>query len=290
MLRRWLSARAPAALHHPGAPGLCRRARRRADPALRRRSARRWRAGWCCCPTTAPSGRCTDAFVRASGGGLLLPRLVAIGDPELDEAVGAALDPADDADPVPPAIAPLPAPDDPRAAGRARSARAPASRSMRPRRCGSPAIWRATLDQLLVEEVRRARLRELDLGEELSEHWQRALALFGIVLDRWPGELARLGRIDLAERRNRLLRRLARALAGCAARRASSAPRASPTPRRRSRGCCARSRNCRRAWSCCRISRPAMDERGMGGARPARARSRDRRVDARRSRRIRNSI
>ena len=29
-----------------------------------------------------------EAFVRASGGGLLLPRLVAIGDPELDEAVG----------------------------------------------------------------------------------------------------------------------------------------------------------------------------------------------------------
>ena len=37
----------------------------------------------------------SDAFVRASEGGLLLPRLVAIGDPEIDEAVGAALDPAD---------------------------------------------------------------------------------------------------------------------------------------------------------------------------------------------------
>ncbi len=42
----------------------------------------------------------TDAFVRASEGGLLLPRLVSIG--ELDEATGAALDPADDSDPVPP--------------------------------------------------------------------------------------------------------------------------------------------------------------------------------------------
>ena len=44
----------------------------------------------------------TDAFVRASEGGLVLPRLVSIG--ELDEATGAALDPADDADPVPPAV------------------------------------------------------------------------------------------------------------------------------------------------------------------------------------------
>ncbi|WP_174279858.1 hypothetical protein, partial [Sphingomonas bacterium] len=38
----------------------------------------------------------TDAFVRASGGGLLLPRLVAIGDPEAAEGVGALLDPAGD--------------------------------------------------------------------------------------------------------------------------------------------------------------------------------------------------
>ncbi|MCY1170225.1 double-strand break repair protein [compost metagenome] len=49
----------------------------------------------------------TDAFVRASAGGLLLPRMIAIGDPALDEAVGAAFDPADDPVPVPPAVAPL---------------------------------------------------------------------------------------------------------------------------------------------------------------------------------------
>src|ERR671920_2003033 len=46
----------------------------------------------------------TDAFVRASGTGLLLPRLIPIGDPELDERIGGALDPVDDQEPVPPAI------------------------------------------------------------------------------------------------------------------------------------------------------------------------------------------
>ena len=46
----------------------------------------------------------TEAFVRASGSGLLLPRLVPIGDPDLEERVGGALDPADDAEPLPPAI------------------------------------------------------------------------------------------------------------------------------------------------------------------------------------------
>ena len=46
----------------------------------------------------------TEAFVRASGSGLLLPRLIPIGDPEIDERIGGALDPIDDASPVPPAI------------------------------------------------------------------------------------------------------------------------------------------------------------------------------------------
>ena len=49
----------------------------------------------------------TEAFVRASGSGLLLPRLIPIGDPELDERIGGALDPVDEGEPVPPAIDPL---------------------------------------------------------------------------------------------------------------------------------------------------------------------------------------
>src|SRR4029078_7688902 len=49
----------------------------------------------------------TDAFVRASGTGLLLPRLVPIGDPELDDRIGGALDPIDQEVSVPPAIVPL---------------------------------------------------------------------------------------------------------------------------------------------------------------------------------------
>jgi ATP-dependent helicase/nuclease subunit B len=148
----------------------------------------------------------TDAFVRASEGGLLLPRLVSIG--ELDEATGAALDPADDSDPVPPAVPPLQ-----RRMILARLVAEERARTGQPvdaaeavRLAGDLA---RTLDQLLVEEVKPAALRDLELSEELSDHWRRALALFGIVLDRWPGELKRLGRIDLADRRGRLLRRLA---------------------------------------------------------------------------------
>lgn len=149
----------------------------------------------------------TDAFVRASGGGLLLPRLVAIGDAEASEAAGAAIDPADDDAPVPPAIAPLT-----RQLMLARlvseeraRAGAPIDAAEAVRLAGELA---RTLDQMLVEEVRPRALRELKMADELSDHWQRALASFEVVLDRWPQELARIGAIDLADRRAQLLQRL----------------------------------------------------------------------------------
>src|SRR3954451_9728012 len=46
----------------------------------------------------------TEAFVRQSGSGLLLPRLIPVGDPELDERMAGALDRIDD--PLPPAVEP----------------------------------------------------------------------------------------------------------------------------------------------------------------------------------------
>lgn len=142
-----------------------------------------------------------DAFVRASGGGLLLPRLVAVGDPELDEAV---FDAAGDPDPVPPAVEPL----------QRQLILARLIQQAEPRHDAAEAVrlagdLAATLDQLLIEEVPPRRLKELDLAPELSAHWERSLHLFEIVLERWPRELARLGRIDLADRRRLLIDRLA---------------------------------------------------------------------------------
>src|SRR5689334_19746776 len=49
----------------------------------------------------------TEAFVRASGSGLLLPRLIPVGDPQLDERIGGALDPIDQGDRIPAAVEPL---------------------------------------------------------------------------------------------------------------------------------------------------------------------------------------
>lgn len=146
-----------------------------------------------------------DAFVRRSEGGLLLPRLVPVGDPELDERIGGALEPLDGAEPIPPAID-------------------PAERLMRLARLvqrhhapdAAEALRLAedlgrTLDQLHVEEVDPQRLRQFaQESAELSQHWQTSLDRLAAILDDWPRELAARGRIDLAQRRNLLLGALAR--------------------------------------------------------------------------------
>ncbi len=150
----------------------------------------------------------TEAFVRRSEGGLLLPRLVPIGDDALDERLGSALDPIGSAEPVPPAVEPM----------RRRMMLGRLVQQERARN-GEPvdaaeALRLATdlgrtLDQMLVEGVAPGALKTLEVAGELSAHWQKSLALLTVILDRWPEALSRIDRIDLAERRNRLLDRVA---------------------------------------------------------------------------------
>lgn len=148
-----------------------------------------------------------SAFVRASGGGLLMPRLVTIGDAELDERVGLALDTLADEDPLPPAIDPLRrrlilarlVGDD----YRARALSLDDATAMRL----ADALARA-LDQLHFEQVAPARLADLPLADELAEHWQASFDHFKLLLDAWPKALAATGCMDMAARRNVLLDRV----------------------------------------------------------------------------------
>jgi ATP-dependent helicase/nuclease subunit B len=146
-----------------------------------------------------------DAFVRRAGGGLLLPRLVPVGDPELDERIGGALEALDGAAPIPPAIAPL------------ERLMLLARLVQRHRDVGAGEALRLAadlaraLDQLRVEEValdRVARFGEA-LSPDLSAHWQTSLDQLRLILVEWPNMLRERGRIDLAERRGRLLDALA---------------------------------------------------------------------------------
>lgn len=145
-----------------------------------------------------------DAFVRQSGGGLLLPRLIPIGDPDLGEGVGGALDPLGEDDPIPPAIEPM----------RRQMMLARMVQDVRPDVDAGQALQLGqtlgvVLDQMQVERISPRALRDLDLSADLSRHWQVSLTLFEILIARWPAELARIGCIDLADRRNRLFDRLA---------------------------------------------------------------------------------
>jgi len=150
----------------------------------------------------------TEAFVRASGGGLVLPRLIPIGDAELEERIGGALDPVDDPEPIPPAVDPLT-----RLLSLAELIGAtgePAAESLR-----LATDLARTIDALLIEEVPVGNLADAAAdAPDLAMHWQHSLDRLQVILRQWPERLRQLGQIDLADRRNLILRRLAKRWVG----------------------------------------------------------------------------
>ncbi|NYF30885.1 double-strand break repair protein AddB [Sphingopyxis sp. JAI108] len=161
-----------------------------------------------------PSNRARSAvqaaFVRAGGTGLLMPRLVVIGDADLDESVALALDPIDESDAIPPAIDAL----------RRRLMLAALIERYNP--AGEEPITGAAafqlaeglgrvIDQLHYEEVAPARLADIEnaLGD-LAGHWQASWRRLSLLVDQWPAMLAATGHIDRADRRNRLLDRVSK--------------------------------------------------------------------------------
>ncbi|KPP90283.1 PD-(D/E)XK nuclease family protein [Erythrobacter sp. HL-111] len=167
-------------------------------------------------PSTRAARTIADAFIRHAGeageAGLLMPRMVTVGDLDLDEALGALLDPLG-AEDIPPAIDPgrrwleLAALVE---AERAALGESPLPGAARLRLARDIA---RTMDRLLVE----AKEPEDLLGEavlsalgDLAEHWQRSLRLFARVQARWRVRLGEMGAVDAAQRRNLLFERAAR--------------------------------------------------------------------------------
>ncbi len=126
----------------------------------------------------------SDAFVRASGGGLLLPRMLPVGD--VDDALG-GLDGLDRL----PAIDPT----------KRRLLLAQLVRRWR----DLSAIealrladqLAAALDALAFEEVDPARIRAFE-AHDLAHHWEKTLAFMAVMIDLWPPLLAAQGEVDQA--------------------------------------------------------------------------------------------
>ncbi|MEZ5708697.1 MAG: double-strand break repair protein AddB [Blastomonas sp.] len=146
----------------------------------------------------------SDAFVRQSGKGLLLPRMAVIGDIDLGESLGNLFDAMGDGPAIPPAIEPM----------RRLFILADLVRQSSDKPPELPEAMRLAsdfadvLDQLLIEELTADDLAEIDAGD-LSVHWQQSLDLFLRVARQWQERLGEHGRIDAADRRNRLLKHAA---------------------------------------------------------------------------------
>lgn len=139
-----------------------------------------------------------DAFIRQGGGSLLLPRLVALGDEELDESVGAALDriDVDDMD-LPPAM--------PSMSRRFRLAQMVARE--RPDIPAGEALrlgdgLARVFDALAIEDVPLDSLTTLERHEPLAEHWETAFGVLQQLAAEWPAILRETGMIDRSRRRN----------------------------------------------------------------------------------------
>lgn len=158
----------------------------------------------------------TEAFIRQFGSeggpasGMLMPRMVVVGDLDLDEALGPLLDPLGAQD-IRRAIAPM---------ERWLSIARLLSDELGDRAPRGATLLRlaretaATMDRLLAEEIPPEDLigdRVRDLVGDLADHWQRSMFTFARVQERWRAELADRSAVDTATRRNLLFRHAARA-------------------------------------------------------------------------------
>ncbi len=152
----------------------------------------------------------TEAFVRLSGGGMLLPRMVTVGDLDLDEALGPLFDPLGAGSDIPSAADPT--------RRWLRLARLLAE-EMGDQAPPAPALLRLardtarTMDRLTVEGITPEDLlgeRVIGIVGDQADHWRDSTRLFARVLLRWQAELAERGEVDAPMRRNLLFAHAAR--------------------------------------------------------------------------------
>ena len=163
-------------------------------------------------PSSRAARTVSEAFVRISGNGMLMPRMAVVGDLDLDETLGALLDPLGAGAAIPPAADPT------RRLFRLVQFLAEEWDSDGERAPGGAAQLRLSqqlaraIDRLLVEDIDPEALwqeRVLQVLADVSQHWVENTRRFARVHARWRSELAARGEVDAATRRNRLFARAA---------------------------------------------------------------------------------
>jgi ATP-dependent helicase/nuclease subunit B len=152
----------------------------------------------------------TEAFVREAHGGMLLPRMVAVGDIELDETLATFVDPMQLAGQ--PAIAPD------IGDWERRFLLTGLIRKQRPQLSAVEALRLATslaqtIDQLDIEEIAPSAINAEHLEGELASHWNKAYRGFLELLAAHNRDVAARGMLGPSARRNLLLERLSDCLA-----------------------------------------------------------------------------
>lgn len=164
-------------------------------------------------PSSRAARGVSEAFVRHYGemgqAGLLMPRMVMVGDIDLDEALGPLLDPLGAIE-IPAAVSPT------RRWLELANILGEAMAAEGQQVPGKAALLRlardlsATMDRLAAEEISFAEFLSdgvVGANQDLAEHWQRNTRLFASVLARWAHTLDERGEIDAATRRNLLFER-----------------------------------------------------------------------------------
>ena len=164
-------------------------------------------------PSSRARRTLSEAFVRLMGegdaAGLLLPRMVVVGDLDLDEALGPLLDPLGAGDI-------LPAIDSQRRQFALAQLLADEMGDTAPRGATLLRLARETgdtMDRLLIEDIGPEQLLDeavVGVVPDLAGHWQESIRLFARVQLRWLEWLNAQGRIDTAARRNRLFEKASR--------------------------------------------------------------------------------
>lgn len=153
----------------------------------------------------------TEAFVRMASPGMLLPHMVAIGDMELDEALGPLLDPIGGETPVWPVVGSF---DRLLLLARLVSDNRPGDVPLSPAEALRLARKLAELiDELEVEMVDFKKFSDIAIDADLAGHWQTAYGQLMRILPLYRQALHARALLGPAERRNVLLAGLERRIA-----------------------------------------------------------------------------